>query len=79
MSDFSEAEGDAVDVNASVSALNAGPVWGSFANVPKPMPMSPPVAVPSVGSRGDAYDNAMAEAWVATLKSELIDGRRFPS
>jgi transposase InsO family protein len=21
----------------------------------------------------------MAEAWVATLKSELVDGRRFPS
>lgn len=32
---------------------------------------------PSVGSRGDAYDNAMAEAWVATFKSELVDGRRF--
>jgi transposase InsO family protein len=36
-------------------------------------------AAPSVGSRGDAYDNAMAEAWVATFKSELVDGRRFPS
>ena len=24
-------------------------------------------------------DNAMAEAWVATFKSELVDGRRFPS
>jgi putative transposase len=36
-------------------------------------------AAPSVGSRGDAYDNAMAEAWVATVKSELVDGRRFPS
>jgi putative transposase len=36
-------------------------------------------AAPSVGSRGDAYDNAMAEAWVATLKSELVDGRSFPS
>jgi len=34
---------------------------------------------PSVGSRGDTYDNAMAEAWVATFKSELVDGRRFPS
>ena len=34
---------------------------------------------PSVGSRGDVYDNAMAEAWVATFKSELVDGRRFPS
>jgi putative transposase len=33
---------------------------------------------PSVGSRGDALDNAMAEAWVATYKSELIDGRTFP-
>jgi putative transposase len=36
-------------------------------------------AAPSVGSRGDAYDNAMAEAWVATFKSELVGGRRFPS
>lgn len=34
---------------------------------------------PSVGSKGDAYDNAMAEAWVATFKSESVDGRRFPS
>lgn len=34
---------------------------------------------PSVGSKGDAYDNAMAEAWVATFKSELADARRFPS
>lgn len=33
---------------------------------------------PSLGSRGDAYDNAMAEAWVATFKSELVDGHRFP-
>jgi putative transposase len=32
---------------------------------------------PSVGSKGDAYDNAMAEAWVATYKTELVDGRRF--
>ncbi len=36
-------------------------------------------AAPSVGSKGDAYDNAMAEAWVATFKNELVDGRRFPS
>jgi transposase InsO family protein len=36
-------------------------------------------AAPSVGSKGDAYDNAMAEAWVATFKAELVDGRRFPS
>jgi transposase InsO family protein len=34
---------------------------------------------PSVGSRGDAYDNALAEAWVATFKSELVDGCRFRS
>ncbi len=33
---------------------------------------------PSVGSRGDAYDNAMAESFVATFKSELVAGRRFP-
>jgi putative transposase len=36
-------------------------------------------AAPSVGSKGDAYDNAMAEAWVATYKSELVDDRRFAS
>lgn len=36
-------------------------------------------AAPSVGSHGDAYDNAMAEAWVATFKAELVDERRFPS
>ncbi|MGD0713757.1 MAG: integrase core domain-containing protein [Gaiellaceae bacterium] len=36
-------------------------------------------AAPSVGSRGDALDNAMAEAWVATFKTELVHGRRFPS
>ena len=36
-------------------------------------------AAPSVGSKGDACDNTMAEAWDATFKSELVDGRRFPS
>lgn len=34
---------------------------------------------PSVGSKGDAYDNAMAESWVATFKNELVDGHRFTS
>jgi putative transposase len=34
---------------------------------------------PSVGSCGDALDNAMAEAWVATFKTELVDGRPSPS
>ncbi len=33
---------------------------------------------PSVGSVGDALDNAMAESWVATIKSELIQGRIYP-
>ena len=36
-------------------------------------------AAPSVGSRGDAYDNAMAEAWVATFKTELVDGAASPA
>jgi len=31
-------------------------------------------AAPSVGSRGDAYDNAMAEAWVATFKANSSTG-----
>ncbi len=34
---------------------------------------------PSVGSRGDAFDNAMAEAWVSTFKAELVRGRVFSS
>jgi putative transposase len=33
--------------------------------------------VPSVGSIGDAYDNAMAESFFATLECELIDRRCF--
>ena len=27
----------------------------------------------------DGYDKAMAEAWIVTFKSELVDGHRFPS
>ena len=34
---------------------------------------------PSVGSKGDAYDNAMAESWVATYKSELVERYRLGS
>jgi putative transposase len=34
---------------------------------------------PSMGSIGDAYDNAMAESFFATLECELIDRRRFRS
>ena len=32
---------------------------------------------PSMGSVGDAYDNAMAESFFATLECELIDRQRF--
>jgi putative transposase len=32
---------------------------------------------PSMGSVGDAYDNAMAESFFATLECELIDRNRF--
>ena len=32
---------------------------------------------PSMGSVGDAYDNAMAESFFATLECELFDWRRF--
>ncbi len=34
---------------------------------------------PSMGSIGDAYDNALCEAFFATLECELIDRRRFRS
>jgi putative transposase len=34
---------------------------------------------PSVGSVGDAYDNAMCESFFATLECELIQRRRFRS
>ena len=33
----------------------------------------------SMGSRGDAYDNAVAESFFATLKKELIHRRSWPS
>jgi putative transposase len=32
---------------------------------------------PSMGSVGDAYDNAMAESFFATLEKELLNRRRF--
>ncbi len=33
--------------------------------------------MPSMGSTGDAYDNALAESFFATLECELIDRERF--
>jgi putative transposase len=33
----------------------------------------------SMGSKGDAYDNAVAESFFATLKKELIHRRSWPS
>ncbi len=33
--------------------------------------------VPSMGSVGDAYDNAMIESFFATLETELLDRIRF--
>jgi putative transposase len=32
---------------------------------------------PSMGSRGDAYDNAMCESFFASLETELLERRRF--
>ena len=34
---------------------------------------------PSMGSVGDAYDNAMAESFFASLECELIDGHSWKS
>src|SRR4029453_13728894 len=34
---------------------------------------------PSMGSVGDAYDNALCESFFATLECELLDRRRFQS
>ncbi len=34
---------------------------------------------PSMGSVGDAYDNAMAESFFSTLEAELLSHRRFAS
>src|ERR1700675_4326417 len=34
---------------------------------------------PSMGSVGDAYDNAMCESFFATLECELLERRRFAS
>jgi putative transposase len=33
----------------------------------------------SMGSRGDAYDNAVAETFFATLKKELVNRRSWPT
>jgi putative transposase len=33
----------------------------------------------SMGSRGDAYDNALAESFFATLKKELVHRRSWPT
>ena len=33
----------------------------------------------SMGSVGDAYDNAMCESFFATLECELLDRSRFPT
>ena len=33
----------------------------------------------SMGSRGDCFDNAMAESFFATLECELLAGRCFPT
>ena len=35
--------------------------------------------LPSMGTVGDAYDNAMCESFFATLECELLDRRRFAS
>ncbi len=35
--------------------------------------------VPSMGRTGSALDNAVSESFVASLKTELVDGRHFPS
>ena len=32
-----------------------------------------------MGSRGDCFDNAVAESFFATLKKELIHGRSWPT
>ena len=33
--------------------------------------------LPSLGSVGDCYDNAMAESWFGTLEAELLQERKF--
>jgi transposase InsO family protein len=33
----------------------------------------------SMGSRGDSFDNAVAETFFATLKKELVNRRSWPS
>jgi transposase InsO family protein len=33
----------------------------------------------SMGSKGDCYDNAVAESFFATLKKELVHRRSWPS
>ena len=48
-----------------------------FLSNPRNTRISIPINRPSMGTVGDAYDNAMAESFFATLECELLDRRVF--
>jgi transposase InsO family protein len=64
----------------AILAGQAGPAPG-----PEPLATALPEAsrwgriAVSMGSRGDAYDNAVAESFFATLKKELVHRRSWPT
>lgn len=55
-----------------VAHTDAGSQYGAVAYTDR---VADAGMLPSVGSVGDALDNAMAESWVATFKAEAIQGR----
>jgi len=75
---------DALQMAAALRDLRGGLVahtdhGGQYTSVAYTTRLAELGITPSVGSVGDALDNAMAESWVATYKSELVAGRVYPA
>jgi putative transposase len=58
-----------------ISHTDAGSQYTSFAYTERVLEAR---MQPSIGTVGDALDNAMAESWVATIKAELVQRRIYP-
>lgn len=74
---------DALDMALALRRPGAGCVahtdaGGQYTSVAYTDKIAAAKMIPSIGTVGDALDNAMAESWVATIKAELIQGRIYP-
>ena len=71
-----ECTGEAASRRSPLASLDQGSQYTSLAFGKRCREMG---VRPSMGSRGDAYDNAMAESFFASLECELLDRRCFKS